>query len=37
MNTSAQTICHGIWVDGSCFNKVIPALQAEGYEVLSAQ
>jgi pimeloyl-ACP methyl ester carboxylesterase len=29
--------CHGIWADGSCFNKVIPALQAEGYEVLAAQ
>jgi hypothetical protein len=27
---------HGIWADGSCFNKVIPALQAEGYEVASA-
>jgi pimeloyl-ACP methyl ester carboxylesterase len=34
-----QTIvfCHGIWADGSCFNKVIPALQADGYEVISAQ
>ena len=21
--------CHGIWADGSCFSKVIPALQAE--------
>jgi pimeloyl-ACP methyl ester carboxylesterase len=29
--------CHGIWADGSCFNKVIPALQAEGYEVMAAQ
>ena len=29
--------CHGIWADGSCFNKVIPTLQAEGYEVISAQ
>jgi pimeloyl-ACP methyl ester carboxylesterase len=28
---------HGIWADGSCFNKVIPALQAEGHEVLAAQ
>src|SRR5689334_21875082 len=27
----------GIWADGSCFNKVIPALQAEGHEVLAAQ
>jgi pimeloyl-ACP methyl ester carboxylesterase len=29
--------CHGIWADGSCFNKVIPVLQAEGYEVIAAQ
>ena len=29
--------CHGIWADGSCFNKVIPPLQAEGYEVMAAQ
>src|ERR1700751_3834261 len=29
--------CHGIWADGSCFNKMIPALQAEGHEVLAAQ
>jgi pimeloyl-ACP methyl ester carboxylesterase len=29
--------CHGIWADGSCFNKVIPTLQAEDYEVMSAQ
>ncbi len=28
---------HGIWADGSCFNKLIPQLQAEGYEVASAQ
>ena len=29
--------CHGIWADGSCFNKVIPVLQSEGYEVMAAQ
>jgi len=29
--------CHGIWADGSCFNKVIPTLQREGYEVMAAQ
>ena len=29
--------CHGIWADGSCFNKLIPALQAEGYETIAAQ
>ena len=28
---------HGIWADGSCFSKVIPPLQKEGYEVVSAQ
>jgi pimeloyl-ACP methyl ester carboxylesterase len=28
---------HGIWADGSSFSKVIPALQAEGYEVMSTQ
>jgi pimeloyl-ACP methyl ester carboxylesterase len=29
--------CHGIWADGSCFSKVIPALQADGHEVISVQ
>jgi pimeloyl-ACP methyl ester carboxylesterase len=29
--------CHGIWADGSCFNKVIPVLQAEGYQAMAAQ
>jgi pimeloyl-ACP methyl ester carboxylesterase len=29
--------CHGIWADGSCFNKLIPTLQAEGHEVIAAQ
>ena len=28
---------HGIWADGSCFSKVIPTLQAEGYEVMASQ
>lgn len=28
---------HGIWADGSSFNKLIPTLQAEGYEVIAAQ
>ena len=42
MKRSVQTkpsivFCHGIWADGSCFNKVIPTLQAEGYEVMAAQ
>src|ERR1700757_99555 len=29
--------CHGIWADGSCFSKVIPALQAEGHLCIAAQ
>src|SRR5215469_10385136 len=30
-------LCHGVWADGSCFSKVIPALQAEGHQVIAAQ
>ena len=39
MNTKKPSIvfCHGIWADGSSFSKVIPPLQAEGYEVIAAQ
>jgi pimeloyl-ACP methyl ester carboxylesterase len=29
--------CHGLWADGSCFSKLIGPLQAEGYEVITAQ
>jgi len=38
-NTSKLTIvfCHGVWADGSCFSKVIPALQADGHEVIAVQ
>src|SRR5258707_4938523 len=28
---------HGLWADGSCFSKVIPALQAQGHDVIAAQ
>jgi pimeloyl-ACP methyl ester carboxylesterase len=28
---------HGIWADASAFSKLIPPLQAEGYEVLASQ
>src|SRR6266513_2993837 len=34
---SSIVFCHGIWADGSCFNKVIPTLQAEGHQVIAAQ
>jgi len=39
MSTTKPSIvfCHGIWADGSSFSKVIPPLQAEGYEVMAAQ
>lgn len=29
--------CHGLWADGSCFSKVIPALLADGHEVIAVQ
>jgi len=29
--------CHGIWADGSCFDKVIPTVQAEGHQVIASQ
>jgi pimeloyl-ACP methyl ester carboxylesterase len=28
---------HGLWADGSCFSKLIPALLAEGHEVMASQ
>ena len=42
MKNSAQTkpsivFAHGLWADGSCFSKVIPTLQAEGFEVIASQ
>src|ERR1700748_542702 len=42
MKTSMQSkpsivFAHGIWADGSCFQKVIPTLRAEGYDVMAAQ
>jgi pimeloyl-ACP methyl ester carboxylesterase len=29
--------CHGLWADGSCFNKVMGPLRAEGYEVIASE
>jgi pimeloyl-ACP methyl ester carboxylesterase len=37
MSKPSIVFVHGLWADGSCFSKVIPALQAEGYEVISTQ
>jgi pimeloyl-ACP methyl ester carboxylesterase len=28
---------HGLWADGSCFSKLIPTLQDEGFEVIASQ
>lgn len=37
INKPSIVFCHGIWADGSSFSKVIPPLQADGYEVMAAQ
>jgi len=29
--------CHGIWADGSSFSKLLPTLQAEGYQTIAVQ
>src|SRR5499425_1418793 len=28
---------HGLWADGSCFQKLLPALLADGHEVICSQ
>ena len=38
MPTKAGIVfAHGLWADGSCFNKLITPLLAEGYEVAASQ
>jgi hypothetical protein len=37
MQTKPSIVFVQIWADGSSFGKVIPTLQAEGYEVVAAQ
>jgi pimeloyl-ACP methyl ester carboxylesterase len=34
---SSIVFAHGLWADGSCYSKVIPALLADGHQVMSAQ
>ena len=34
---SGIVFAHGLWADGSCFQKLIPTLQAEGHEVICSQ
>lgn len=37
MTKPSIVFAHGLWADGSCFNKLIPSLLAEGYEVMASQ
>ena len=37
MSKPSIVFSHGIWADGSCFQKLIPTLRAEGHEVMAAQ
>jgi pimeloyl-ACP methyl ester carboxylesterase len=37
MSKPSVVFAHGIWADGSCFQKLIPTLRAEGHEVMAAQ
>jgi hypothetical protein len=34
---ASSVFCQGFWADGSCFSKVIPALQADGHQCIAAQ
>jgi len=39
MSTAKPSIvfAHGLWADGSCFQKLVPALQAQGHQVICSQ
>jgi pimeloyl-ACP methyl ester carboxylesterase len=37
MSKPSIVFSHGIWADASCFQKLIPTLQAEGHDVMAAQ
>jgi pimeloyl-ACP methyl ester carboxylesterase len=36
-NKASIVFAHGLWADGSCFQKLIPTLQADGHEVICSQ
>ena len=36
-NKPSIVFAHGLWADGSCFQKLIPTLQEEGHEVICSQ
>jgi len=35
--SASIVFAHGLWADGSCFQKLIPALQADGHAVICSQ
>lgn len=37
MTKPSIVFAHGLWADGSCFGKLIPKLQSEGFEVMASQ
>ena len=37
MKKPGIVFAHGLWADGSCFQKLIPTLQADGHEVMCSQ
>jgi pimeloyl-ACP methyl ester carboxylesterase len=37
MTKPSIVFAHGLWADGSCFGKLIPALQAEGHQAMASQ
>src|SRR3984957_19928485 len=37
LNKPSIVFAHGLWADGSCFQKLIPTLQADGHEVICSQ
>jgi pimeloyl-ACP methyl ester carboxylesterase len=37
MSKPSIVFCHGLWADGSCFNKVMGPLRAEGFEVIASE
>jgi pimeloyl-ACP methyl ester carboxylesterase len=37
MTKPSIVFAHGLWADGSCFSKLIPALLADGHEVMASQ
>jgi pimeloyl-ACP methyl ester carboxylesterase len=37
MTKPSIVFAHGLWADGSCFGKLIPTLQGEGFDVMASQ